>query len=119
MRRTVAVALVLCCVGAGGIRAQTSDTSLTGLWYAKRWFGPELRGELQLRQMGGAWQTVMGSRTANVRVARDSFVFDMPSGGSFRGRLSRNGAQVTAHAGLCMQRDYLELRGRTPPSSSR
>lgn len=89
----MATSLLLLASGAG---AQT-DTSLVGLWYAKRWFGPELRGELRLVRKGDRWEASIGPRTATANVGRDSVFFDLPSGGTFRGRLKRNGAALDGH----------------------
>jgi CubicO group peptidase (beta-lactamase class C family) len=79
---------------AAGSAAEAQDTSLVGLWYAKRYFGPEVRGELLIERTGGQWQASIGARNANVRVARDSVSFDLPGAAKFKGRLARNGASI-------------------------
>jgi CubicO group peptidase (beta-lactamase class C family) len=88
MRRAGAVSLLISSTAAA------QDTSLVGLWHAKRWFGPEVRGELLLLRSGDRWQAHIGPRTADVRMARDSVSFDLPSGGTFKGRRIRNGGAI-------------------------
>ena len=88
MHRAVALSILLACTTFGLAGAQ--DTSLVGLWYAKRYFGPEVRGELIVERTGDRWQASIGARTADVRVARDSVSFDLPSAARFKGRIVRN-----------------------------
>ena len=54
LARAAALSGLLPCTVLGAARAQ--DTSLVGLWYAKRYFGPEVRGELLLQRTGDRWQ---------------------------------------------------------------
>ena len=75
-------------------RASAQDSSLTGLWASKRWFGPEVRGELRLQRVGGDWRSRVGSRDASVHFSRDSVRVDVPGGGTFTGRLSTKGDSV-------------------------
>lgn len=87
-----ALTILLTCTTLGAAHAQ--DTSLVGLWYAKRYFGPEVRGDLLVQRTGDRWEASIGARTARVRVARDSVSFDLPSAATFRGRIRRNGAAI-------------------------
>ena len=69
---------------------QSSPDELTGLWYAKRRFGPDVRGRLVLHRANGAWRASLAGRTAPVRVNGDSLTFELPGdGGSFAGRVQR------------------------------
>ena len=77
--------------------ASAQDTSLVGLWEARRWFGPDLRGELVIERVGQRWRASIAGRTAEIPVARDSVSFDFPAGGTFTGRLSRSGASIVGH----------------------
>ncbi|MEP6905875.1 MAG: hypothetical protein ABI875_07300, partial [Gemmatimonadales bacterium] len=77
--------------------ARAQDTTLVGLWQSKRWFGPEVRGELRITHSGDRWQATIGSRTAEVHVAHDSASFDLPSAAKFRGHIIRNGAAIMGH----------------------
>jgi CubicO group peptidase (beta-lactamase class C family) len=83
---------LLACTALGAAEAQ--DTSLVGLWYAKRYFGPEVRGELIVQRTAGRWQASVGARTAEVRVAHDSVSFDLPGAAKFKGRIARNRASI-------------------------
>ena len=68
--------------------ACAQDTNLAGLWHSKRYFGPEVRGRLEVRQVGPRWQATIGSRVAPVRVYRDSVSFELPAAADFRGRIA-------------------------------
>jgi CubicO group peptidase (beta-lactamase class C family) len=92
MQRAAALSVLLACTALGAARAQ--DTSLVGLWYAKRYFGPEVRGDLIVQRTAGRWQASIGARTAEVRIARDSVSFDLPSAAKFKGQIARNGASI-------------------------
>ena len=91
----IRVAIVLSlCLGLTSSAACAQDTSLVGLWQSKRYFGPEVRGKLELRQKDGRWQATIGARTAEVRIAQDSLSFDLPFANSFRGRFVRDRASI-------------------------
>jgi CubicO group peptidase (beta-lactamase class C family) len=89
IRTTLLLALI-----AGATVTGAQDTSLVGLWQSKRYFGPEVRGKLELRQTGDRWQARIGSRTADVRVVRDSLSFDLPASNKFTGRFTRDRASI-------------------------
>ena len=93
--KRIAIALLVCGMPLAHAAAQDSD--LEGLWYSKRYFGPEVRGALELTQTGGRWRASIGARTADVRVARDSVSFDLPAAGYFTGRLSRDRRSIAGH----------------------
>ena len=88
------LAALLPWLSLGVIGAQAQDTSLVGLWQSKRYFGPEVRGTLTLRQSGGRWQAVIGPRTAEVRVRGDSVSFDLPSASRFTGGFAPGRATI-------------------------
>jgi hypothetical protein len=88
IRRAVSLAAVL----ASSATAQ--DTSLVGLWSSKRWFGPEVRGELMVRKTADGWRASIGARSAEVRIVRDSVSFDLPSAAAFKGWIARQGAAI-------------------------
>jgi CubicO group peptidase (beta-lactamase class C family) len=89
----VMIALHLC-LSLGVSTVQAQDTSLVGLWQSKRYFGPEVRGRLELRQEGDRWQTTIGARTAEVRVRGDSVAFNLPAANAFKGRFARDRASI-------------------------
>ena len=76
------------------IASAQQDTSLVGLWYAKRWFGPDVKGELIVQRSGSSWSASIASRSAEVRVSHDSVSFELPSAASFKGHIVRNGAAI-------------------------
>jgi CubicO group peptidase (beta-lactamase class C family) len=92
--RAVLVPLLLL-VTAISSNAQQAAPDLSGLWYAKLRFGPDVRGRLVIDRANGEWRASLAGRTAPVRVARDSFTFTLPGdGGRFLGKL-RNGRPPT------------------------
>ncbi|MBA8889748.1 CubicO group peptidase (beta-lactamase class C family) [Dokdonella fugitiva] len=73
---------------AGGSAATT--TELAGLWKARRWFGPLVRGALTIRKERDGWRADLAGRDLPVRVDGDALAFEMPGGeGRFEGRLER------------------------------
>src|SRR5687768_13201118 len=92
MQRAAALLVLLASTALGAAGAQ--DTSLVGLWSSKRYFGPEVRGELIVQRTGDRWLASIGARTADVRVSRDSVSFDLPSAVAFKGRIARTGASI-------------------------
>ena len=86
MQRAIASILIFAAVA----RAGAQDTSLVGLWEAKRRYGPDLRGELVVRGEGSTWRATIASRAANVSVMRDSVYVDFPEGGTYVGHFARN-----------------------------
>lgn len=92
MVRTAIVLLLCSSATLSTVGAQ--DTSLVGLWSSKRFFGPDVRGRLELTRVGDRWHAAIGARTAEVRVAGDSLSFDLPSAAAFKGRLARDRASI-------------------------
>ena len=90
MQRAIA-SLLICAALA---RAGAQDTSLVGLWEAKRRYGPDLGGELVLRGDGSTWRATIASRATSVSVVRDSVYADFPNGGTFVGHFARNRAAI-------------------------
>ncbi len=72
-----------------------SADELTGLWKAKRWFGPYARGPLIIQRTGATYTADMIGRTLPVRLDGGELTFELPNGqGKFRGRLHAAGAIV-------------------------
>jgi CubicO group peptidase (beta-lactamase class C family) len=92
--RMMACALLLSAVAAAAqdqaappaaAAAQVRD--LSGLWQAKRRFGPDARGTLILERANGLYVADIAGRTVPARVERDEIAFDLPGDrGGFRGR---------------------------------
>jgi CubicO group peptidase (beta-lactamase class C family) len=92
MKRTLAMAILLSTTPLSAVHAQ--DTTLVGLWQSKRWFGPEVRGELRITRSANLWRASIGSREAQVTTSRDSLYFDMPGAAKFKGQFVRNRSAI-------------------------
>jgi CubicO group peptidase (beta-lactamase class C family) len=92
MHRALAVAALLAGAALGEAHAQ--DTAIVGLWASKRWFGPEVHGQLIVERTGNRWRASIGARAAEARVSHDSVSFEMPSAATFRGRIVRNASAI-------------------------
>jgi len=68
---------------------------VVGLWAAKRYFGPDLKGNLTIERTGGGWRAEIAGRSAAVKVAKGEVTFEIPDGGSFRGKME--GDRITGH----------------------
>jgi len=70
-----------------------TDVDLSGLWRAKRWFGPEARGAVVVEKNGDTYTADLMGRVVPVRVERGDVSFDLPNAmGGFRGRVQKDGA---------------------------
>jgi CubicO group peptidase (beta-lactamase class C family) len=83
---------MLCALGLVGPACAQSDVGdLTGLWYAKVRFGPDVRGRLVVERIAGAWRASLAGRSASVRMKGDSVMFELPGdGGTFLGQVLRD-----------------------------
>lgn len=78
-----------------------SAKELVGLWEAKRRFGPDIFGNLLVRQMSGGWQAEIAGHSAPVKLDNDSISFELPDGlGKFQGKFDARRAKI---AGLWTQ----------------
>jgi hypothetical protein len=91
--------LISAMVSARSVTTQSNSAKeLTGLWEAKRRFGPEVRGTLFVRQTGGTWQAEIAGRFAPVKLEGDSVSFELPDGqGKFRGRFDARRTKIVGH----------------------
>ncbi len=80
--------LILAAVVYAQVAAASTD--LTGLWEAKRRFGPDARGTVVLRREGTAWTADFAGRVTPVREERGLLTFEIPAG-SFRARMEKDG----------------------------
>ncbi len=95
LRRILTVSAIALALAAPIARAQaTADTSLVGLWAAKKSFGPDIRGRLVITREAGEWRAEIAGRSAAVRASGDTLSFAVP-GGSFSGRFDVNGSAIT------------------------
>ncbi|CUS43387.1 MAG: serine hydrolase [Pseudomonadota bacterium] len=75
---------------------QTGD--LSGLWQAKKRFGPDIRGELTITRDGKSWRAQLAGRQATVTADGNTITFTLPNGeGSFRGSLIDDGNRIHGH----------------------
>jgi CubicO group peptidase (beta-lactamase class C family) len=80
---------------AAALFAQTPPP-MTGLWAARRDFGPYVRGALEIEKAGAAWRAQIAGRTADVTRKGDVVTFELPNGeGSFRGAM--RGEEIAGH----------------------
>jgi CubicO group peptidase (beta-lactamase class C family) len=95
--RILAVSAMALCGAASAAGAQaTGDTSLVGLWAAKKRFGPDLRGRLVISREAGEWRAEIAGRSTPARASGDTMSFGMP-GGSFTGRFDARRSSITGH----------------------
>ena len=72
--------------------ASAPEAELVGLWEAKRHFGPEVRGVLELVPRDGALVARIGGYSAPVTLTGERNEFRLPEGrGTFRGKLVSRG----------------------------
>jgi len=84
MRNVLVLALLFAAVAAPA-------DELTGLWKAKKRYGPDARGTLVLQRAGGSWTADMFGRIVPVAAAGGELTFTLPAGGAFRGKLGSEG----------------------------
>jgi CubicO group peptidase (beta-lactamase class C family) len=94
IQAVAAALLAACTLSAAELPAQAADsTDLVGLWKAKRWFGPEVRGPLLITRSGSAYTADIRGFTIPVRVADGELRFELPNrAGSFRGKPQTGGS---------------------------
>jgi CubicO group peptidase (beta-lactamase class C family) len=75
-----------------------SAKELTGLWEAKRRFGPDVRGSLLIKQTGGEGRAEIAGRVAAVKFSGDAITLELPDGkGSFEGKFDARRAKIFGH----------------------
>ncbi|HEX6406748.1 MAG TPA: serine hydrolase [Gemmatimonadales bacterium] len=88
-------ALAQLCLVAGTVRAQgssapaaaASTADLSGLWSAKKWFGPDVRGPLIIERTSNGLRADIAGREAPVTQEGQGLSFELPgTDGSFSGR---------------------------------
>lgn len=73
------------------LAAQDAKQDITGLWAAKKRFGPDVRGTLTLVQEASGWRAEIAGREATVTQAGDTLRFALAGElGGFRGRIQGN-----------------------------
>jgi CubicO group peptidase (beta-lactamase class C family) len=88
-------ALILAAAAATGLAASVPradepplSRQLIGLWYAKRNFGPDVRGPITVDKTGSAWTAEIAGRSLAMKSDGDRLSFELPDKqGRFDGRL--------------------------------
>jgi CubicO group peptidase (beta-lactamase class C family) len=90
------LALLLALVPLMEVAAQTQGTDpndLTGLWKAKRYFGPESRGPLLIERTSAGYSADMMGFSVPVSATSGELTFELPKrAGRFRARLQSDGS---------------------------
>ncbi len=75
-----------------------SSKSFVGLWEAKRYFGPEIRGTLTLVSRKSDWWAEIAGHSVKATVDKGKISFRIPGNrGEFKGRIEKNGAEIKGH----------------------
>ena len=75
-----------------------TPTVTQGLWEAKRRFGPDVRGTLEIAHDAGGWRAEVAGTRAPVRVSGDTVSFTLPNhGGSLIAYLSKDRPTIAGH----------------------
>jgi CubicO group peptidase (beta-lactamase class C family) len=78
----------------GAIRTETAQ-DLVGLWYGKRFLGPEVRGRLLLQNRNGQLVADIAGYSVPATLSGDRISFKLPDGkGEFRGQLLSKARKV-------------------------
>jgi hypothetical protein len=93
--RSIACALILSIAPAtpsagqaGRQAAAVPAADLTGLWQARRRFGPDATGRLLITRADGGYRADIAGRIVPIRIEGGSLVFELPADrGAFRGRI--------------------------------
>lgn len=73
-----------------------SANQLAGLWEAKKRFGPDVRGALYLRQIGGEWKAEIAGRSATAKISGDAVSFELADAkGKFNGNFDKQRAKIS------------------------
>ncbi|HYI10712.1 MAG TPA: serine hydrolase [Thermoanaerobaculia bacterium] len=89
LRLVVPLAALCLALPLAGAPADSSADRLVGLWKAKRWFEPDVRGPLIVQRAGDAFTADIAGRVIPIRVDGGELSFRLPNGeGSFRRRLT-------------------------------
>lgn len=107
--RFLLASVVVLLFSSPAVRVSTTQSSsareLAGLWEAKRRFGPDIRGSLLVRQMGGRWQAEIAGYAVPAKPDGDSISFELPDGlGKFQGKFDARHATLN---GLWIQQRTL------------
>jgi CubicO group peptidase (beta-lactamase class C family) len=86
--------------GAPTVASAESDAGeLSGLWQAKRRFGPDIRGALLISRDGDDWRAEIAGRTVPASITGEAISFRLADGrdGEFRGTFDAARTTITGH----------------------
>lgn len=94
-RKAALALLAVLLAGTPSAAAAQADSSLAGVWEAKRRFGPDVRGTLLIERLPGGWRAEIAGRAVQPRITDSTLAFELPGGrGAFRGRFVSAGAGI-------------------------
>ena len=77
---------------------QNAAKDLVGIWEAKRYFGPDVRGTLLIRQINNKWQAEISGYSATTKLDSNDITFELPNEkGKFRGKFDQNRTRIVGH----------------------
>src|SRR3954447_127874 len=88
--RVLSLLSIVLLTGSAPVLAQDSSATadLSGLWSAKKWFGPDVRGRLIIERTGYGLRADIAGREAPVTQKGQELTFELPGKeGSFSGRV--------------------------------
>src|SRR5262249_10978219 len=78
--------------GAAIAQSSAPAADLSGLWKAKKWFGPDVRGELIVERRADGLHAGIAGRSARVTRHAQDVAFELPGNeGAFAGRFEGPG----------------------------
>jgi CubicO group peptidase (beta-lactamase class C family) len=80
-----------CLVVAAAAATAVAADDLSGLWTAKKRFGPDVRGTLILQRSGKKWIADLAGRALPVSSENGELTFTVSNGGRFQGKLDERG----------------------------
>ena len=96
LMRPIVCGILLLSLSTFAVVAQEAD-SLIGVWEAKRYFGPVVRGRLEFWKSSNGWTAQIGPYEVPVTFQNNRLSFELPADqGRFLGRLQNDGS-VTGH----------------------
>ncbi len=94
----IAAGLALACVLASTARASGPTRSLEGIWGAKRNFGPDVQGRLDIWQADRGYRARIGPYELPCLFQNGRIAFDLPTGqGGFSGRFEENASVIRGY----------------------
>ena len=92
----LATLIALCAMPVASQSTQSSAApgldDLSGLWKAKKWFGPDVRGQLIIERVAGRLRADIAGRNAPVIRNGEELAFELPgNGGAFSGKFEGTG----------------------------